>query len=84
MESNAALERTSRIVVLNADAFEHLRRPVVQANRDHHPVFAHWCPQQIVGSAIETQSVGSAIEPRLRLVERGLCRKSCLPSNERF
>ena len=72
------------MVVLNADAFEQFRGPVVHANRDDHPVFAHWCSQEIVGSAIEMQLVGSTIELRLRLVERGLCRKPCLLSDERF
>jgi hypothetical protein len=84
MESNATLERASRVIVLHANALDHARRPVVHANRYDDSVLAHRRSQQLVGFVIEPQSVGGPIEPRLCLTERGSLSKCCFRSNDRF
>jgi hypothetical protein len=50
VKPDPALERTARIVVLRADAFEHACRAVVHADGHDDSVFAQWCTQELRGS----------------------------------
>jgi hypothetical protein len=70
MESNAALVRPARVVVLNPNSSEHFRRAVVHPYREGDVVFPHWHSQQLAARRVKTKTTRDAIEMRLCFPQR--------------
>jgi hypothetical protein len=69
VEADAALRRSARVVVLNSEAVEDLRRAVVHLDREPHVELTHGPPQKLMDGRIELQDLGSLVELALGDVE---------------
>ncbi len=68
MEPDAALEGTTRIVVLNSHSAKHAPCSIVHADRNRKVVLVHRRPEQFAGRAVESQAIGDPIK---------LCARHC-------
>ena len=66
VEADAALARAPRVVVLNAEAAEHLHAAAVHVNRNAELVFAKGNAQQIARGGVELEDVRDVVELALR------------------
>ena len=73
VEANAALARSASVVVLHAEAAEHLHGSVVHAGRNRKVELAQWVTQKFARRRIEAQIFGDLVELRLRDLERIKC-----------
>ena len=73
VEADAALGRAAGVVVLHAEAAEHLHVAVVHAHRDRELVLAQREAQQLARGRVEVEDVGDLVELGLRHLERIEC-----------
>ena len=70
MEADAALAGAAGVVVLNAEALEHLGAAVVHADGDLEMILAQSVPEQVPGGGVEAELLGHGVELLLGHFER--------------